>query len=148
LRFEWESIDRESIGACRQAAPQRQSQCHDKLPGGAMKQTMKSPSVGVAMAIGLWVATSGQCQVLSDAANFPSRPVRIIVPFPAGGPSDIITRIIGQRMGEDWGQPVVIEDRAGANTIIGASGRRQGAGGRIHAFHGNRFDAGDEPVPL
>jgi tripartite-type tricarboxylate transporter receptor subunit TctC len=51
---------------------------------------------------------------------FPSRPIRIIVPFPAGGPTDILARVIGQRMGEDWGQPVVIENRPGANTGIGA----------------------------
>jgi tripartite-type tricarboxylate transporter receptor subunit TctC len=46
--------------------------------------------------------------------------MRIIVPFPAGGPSDIVARIIGQRMSEDWGQPVLIENRPGGNTIIGA----------------------------
>ena len=55
-----------------------------------------------------------------DAAGFPSRAIRIVVPFPAGGPSDIVARIIGQKMSEDWGQPVVIENRPGANTIIGA----------------------------
>src|SRR4030081_622354 len=51
---------------------------------------------------------------------YPVRPIRIIVPFPAGGPTDILARVIGQRMGEDWGQPVVIENRPGANTAIGA----------------------------
>src|SRR5438128_10171196 len=55
-----------------------------------------------------------------DAAGFPSRAIRIVVPFPAGGPSDIVARIIGQKMSEDWGQPVVIENRGGGNTIIGA----------------------------
>src|SRR4051812_44074237 len=54
------------------------------------------------------------------SASYPSRPIRLIVPFPAGGPSDIVARIIGQKMSEDWGQPVVIENRPGANTIIGA----------------------------
>jgi len=51
---------------------------------------------------------------------YPSRPIRIIVPFPAGGPTDILSRIVGQRMSEDFGQPVVIENRPGGNTIIGA----------------------------
>jgi tripartite-type tricarboxylate transporter receptor subunit TctC len=63
-------------------------------------------------------ASSGSAS--SGSASFPNRPIRMIVPFPAGGPSDIVARLIGQRMTEDWGQPVVIENRPGANTIIGA----------------------------
>jgi tripartite-type tricarboxylate transporter receptor subunit TctC len=63
----------------------------------------------------------------SGSASFPSRPIRMIVPFPAGGPSDIVARIIGQRMSEDWGQPVVIENRPGANTIIGAQAAAKAA---------------------
>ena len=52
--------------------------------------------------------------------HFPSRSIKIVVPFPAGGPSDVLARMIGQKMTEDWGQPVVIENRVGANTVIGA----------------------------
>src|SRR5205085_241289 len=52
--------------------------------------------------------------------SFPNRAIRIVVPFPAGGPADIVARIIGQKMSEDWGQPVVIDNRPGANTVIGA----------------------------
>ena len=56
-----------------------------------------------------------------DAAkDFPNRSIKIVVPFPAGGPSDVLARLIGQKMTEDWGQPVVIENRPGANTVIGA----------------------------
>jgi tripartite-type tricarboxylate transporter receptor subunit TctC len=59
--------------------------------------------------------------VAQDAAkDFPNRSIRIVVPFPAGGPSDVLARLIGQKMGEDWGQPIVIENRVGANTVIGA----------------------------
>src|SRR3954464_41635 len=54
------------------------------------------------------------------SATFPNRPIRMIVPFPAGGPSDIVARLIGQKMSEDWGQRVVIDNRPGGNTIIGA----------------------------
>lgn len=61
------------------------------------------------------------------AASFPSRPVRMIVPFPAGGPSDIVARLIGQKMSEAWGQPVVIENRPGANTLIGAQAAAKAA---------------------
>ena len=51
---------------------------------------------------------------------FPSRSIKIVVPFPAGGPSDVLARMIGQKMTEDWGQPVVVENRPGADTAIGA----------------------------
>ena len=51
------------------------------------------------------------------AESFPSRSIKIVVPFPAGGPSDVLARMIGQRMTEDWGQPVVVENRVGANTV-------------------------------
>lgn len=56
----------------------------------------------------------------NDAATFPNRPVRIVVPFPAGGPTDVNMRILGQKLSEMWGQGVVIENRPGANTGIGA----------------------------
>jgi tripartite-type tricarboxylate transporter receptor subunit TctC len=62
-----------------------------------------------------------------EPAAFPGRPIRMIVPFPAGGPSDIVARVIGQKMSEDWGQPVVIENRPGANTIIGAQAAAKAA---------------------
>jgi tripartite-type tricarboxylate transporter receptor subunit TctC len=52
--------------------------------------------------------------------NYPSHAIRMIVPFPPGGPADIIARIVGQQMSAHWGQPVVVENRAGGNTAIGA----------------------------
>src|SRR5580692_2460050 len=66
------------------------------------------------------LATPAPARAQEAAASFPSRAIRLIVPFPAGGPADIVARLIGQKMSEDWGQPVVIENRAGANTIIAA----------------------------
>jgi tripartite-type tricarboxylate transporter receptor subunit TctC len=55
-----------------------------------------------------------------EARDYPNRSIKIIVPFPAGGPSDVLARIIAQKMTEDWNQPVVVENRVGANTVIGA----------------------------
>jgi tripartite-type tricarboxylate transporter receptor subunit TctC len=52
--------------------------------------------------------------------TFPSRSIKIVVPFPAGGPSDVLARMIGHKMSEDWGQPVIVENRPGANTVLGA----------------------------
>jgi tripartite-type tricarboxylate transporter receptor subunit TctC len=71
---------------------------------------------------------AGEAAAAEDlAASFPNRPIRMIVPFPAGGPSDIVARLIGQRMSEDWGQPVVVENRPGGNTIIGAQAAAKAA---------------------
>src|ERR1700675_1614387 len=53
-------------------------------------------------------------------STYPDRPIHIVVPFPAGGPSDVLTRIIGERMSADFGQAVVVDNRPGANTLIGA----------------------------
>jgi tripartite-type tricarboxylate transporter receptor subunit TctC len=53
------------------------------------------------------------------AQDFPSKPIRLIVPFPAGGPNDIIARVIGQRMSEIVRQPVLIDNRGGQGGVLG-----------------------------
>jgi len=58
--------------------------------------------------------------VPAAAQNFPTRPITMIVPFAPGGPADVLGRLIGQKMSEDLGQQVIIDNRPGANTIIGA----------------------------
>ncbi len=54
------------------------------------------------------------------AQSYPAKPIRVIVPFPAGGPSDVGMRLIAQKMTESMGQQVLVDNRPGANTIIGA----------------------------
>ncbi len=53
------------------------------------------------------------------AQTWPAKPVRLIVPFPPGGINDVIGRGIGQRLSEHWGQPVLVDNRGGAGSVIG-----------------------------
>ena len=69
----------------------------------------------------LWVTLPGlpgvcmaQTPESGAAQNFPSRAIRIVVPFPPGGTSDILSRAIGQKLTEEWGQPVITDNRPGA----------------------------------
>jgi tripartite-type tricarboxylate transporter receptor subunit TctC len=62
------------------------------------------------------------CALTSGAQEaYPSRPVRFVVPFAAGGPLDVMARLVGQKLGERWGKPVVIENQVGGSGSIGAN---------------------------
>jgi len=68
----------------------------------------------------LAAAVLAACMGSAVAQDFPTRPVRIIVPFPAGGTADIVPRVVGDMLSRKWGQPVIIENRTGAGGNIGA----------------------------
>ena len=59
--------------------------------------------------------------------GYPNKPVRVIVPFPAGQATDIIGRLVAQKLGEKWGQPLVIDNRVGAGGILGADAAAKSA---------------------
>jgi len=57
----------------------------------------------------------------AHAADFPERPVTLVAPYPAGGAADVLSRILGKALGDNLGQPVVVENKPGAGTAIGAA---------------------------
>lgn len=57
----------------------------------------------------------------ASAANYPSQPIRVIVPFAPGGSTDIVARIVSQRMGQELGQTLIVENKGGAGGAIGAA---------------------------
>jgi len=69
-------------------------------------------ALAAALSVLLWPA-------LAAAQDFPNKPIRLIVPFPAGGPNDIIARVVGQRMSELTKQPVLIDNRGGQAGVLG-----------------------------
>jgi tripartite-type tricarboxylate transporter receptor subunit TctC len=66
------------------------------------------------------IALAALAAVAPAQDNFPNKTIRMIVPFPAGGPTDIIARIVGQKLTDSMGQPVVIDNRGGSGGNIGA----------------------------
>jgi tripartite-type tricarboxylate transporter receptor subunit TctC len=76
----------------------------------------------LALAIAAWLAPAA-----SFAQDFPSRAITIIVPQPPGGGTDIISRIVAQQLSEQLGKPVVIENKAGAGTLVGTDAAAKAA---------------------
>lgn len=72
-----------------------------------------------ALAVMFALATPWAGQAQESAAAFPSKPVRIILPFAAGGPSDVMARLLAQKLSEMWKQPVVIDNKPGAGGVLG-----------------------------
>jgi tripartite-type tricarboxylate transporter receptor subunit TctC len=87
----------------------------------AMLTTRRSLLLGAALATVVPVLpTVAQAQGTQIQGAFPDRPIRVVVPFPAGGTTDMLARLFAQRMTEAMGQPVVVENRGGAGGSIGA----------------------------
>jgi tripartite-type tricarboxylate transporter receptor subunit TctC len=67
----------------------------------------------------LLIALALVCPALAQAQDFPNRTIRLIVPFPAGGPNDIIARVVGKRMSEILNQTIIIDNRGGQGGVLG-----------------------------
>lgn len=92
------------------------TECKLRRHAGANAATLK---FAVASLLGLGVVMSGPAA--ADNAAWPNKPIRMIVPFPAGSLTDTVARIVSERLTKSLGQPVVVENKAGANGLIGAA---------------------------
>lgn len=74
-----------------------------------------------AAACALGIAVAVPMAAAGPADRFPERPMRLIVPFPPGAANDTLGRGVGQRLSEDWGQPVIVDNRGGAGGVLGTA---------------------------
>ncbi len=84
-----------------------------------MVNKLSAPFAAVLIAMCTGSAVAHAAMTAAEVQAYPSRPIRIIVPFSAGGSGDAIMRLVGQKLTEAWGQPSVIDNRAGASGAIG-----------------------------
>ena len=79
------------------------------------KQLLVSAAVCAAL------GSTALAPAMAQEAAFPSKPITLVIPFPPGGATDVLGRLIGKKLGDKLGQSVVIDNRAGAGTVIGAT---------------------------
>lgn len=87
----------------------------------SQKKHTPSPTTHAAQALVLLTAAAlGMVATAASAQDYPDQPVKLVVPFPAGGTTDVLARALGQKLAEKIGQPVIIENKPGAGATIGA----------------------------
>src|SRR4051794_2124683 len=102
-----ESIGWTGVGETVQPSPLRRTR------GGTMR-------FALALILAITAAGPASAQPKTMPANSPDRPLRMVVPLPAGSAVDVVARLISQRLSPQLGQPVVVENRAGASGVIGS----------------------------
>ena len=93
------------------------------------------------------------CALLASAAPFavaqthyPNRPIKLVVPYPPGALTDLLARAIGERLAAALKQPVVIDNKPGAGTLVGAEFVAKAAARRLHAADGDEHHARHQPA--
>jgi tripartite-type tricarboxylate transporter receptor subunit TctC len=92
------------------------------LKAGSMKLTSKR-QLFIALALGAWVL----CGLTAQAQEFPTRPVRILTPFPVGSGPEGLLRLVADKLSRTWGKPVLVENRPGGNGFIAIDTFKRGA---------------------
>jgi len=93
--------------------------------------------VATAMFAMLCTAPAAEVYAAAETVAYPSRPIRMVLPFSPGGTSDTLARILGQKMTEAWGQQVVVDGRPGASGIIGTEVAARAPADGYTLMHGN-----------
>src|SRR6185369_3038654 len=90
---------------------------HDNPQGDSPMKISRIRRAALLAALSALLAPAGTA--LAQAASYPSQPIKFVVPYPAGGATDTLARTIAQKLNEAWGQPVLVENKAGAAGTIG-----------------------------
>jgi tripartite-type tricarboxylate transporter receptor subunit TctC len=91
------------------------------MPGASLRSRVLAAACGLTSIAAMLPGLAGIAAAQGDrAANYPNRPIRLVVGFAAGGGNDLIARIVGQKLHDDLGQPVIIENKVGANGSLAA----------------------------
>lgn len=85
-------------------------------PSSLLKYAIRSVALALAIGLGSTLGAS-----VGNAADYPTRSVRVIIPFSAGGAPDIVMRVLAQALSDKWKQSVVVENRPGGNTFVGTT---------------------------
>src|SRR6267142_813258 len=96
------------------------TRCATSRPKWYISTTPSTGVVAMKCAFALMLIAALQAALPAHAQPYPSKPIRLIVPYAAGGTSDILARQIGPKLNEAWGQPVIVENKPGANGNVGA----------------------------
>lgn len=85
---------------------------HVRQPSGALAALLLAAACG-------GMPSVGSAQEARAIEAYPDKPVRVVIPYAAGGPTDVVARTIGQRLNDKWGQPFLLDNRSGANGFLG-----------------------------